>query len=250
MPRRRRTLVLALGLVAATAVAGAVVIAAPRFLGSQTPTTALAAPHYFDEATGAGLDHTYDGGFEFAVGGGLAVLDCDKDGKPDVYIAGGSNPAALFRNDSPVGGALRFSAVHDPATDLADVNGAYPIDIDSDGHADLVVLRSGESELLRGLGGCRFEPANERWSFDAGRSWASAFSATWDGTAALPTLAIGTYLSLEEAPDGSRSCTDNAVVRPNGEGTGYAAPVALTPGYCTLSMLFSDWDRSGRRDLR
>jgi hypothetical protein len=26
--------------------------------------------------------------------------------------------------------------------------------------------------------------------------------------------------------------------------------VNLTPGYCTLSILFSDWDRSGRRDLR
>ena len=24
----------------------------------------------------------------------------------------------------------------------------------------------------------------------------------------------------------------------------------MTPGYCTLSVLFSDWDRSGRRDLR
>ena len=26
--------------------------------------------------------------------------------------------------------------------------------------------------------------------------------------------------------------------------------MVLTPGWCTLSMLFSDWDRSGRRDLR
>ncbi len=34
------------------------------------------------------------------------------------------------------------------------------------------------------------------------------------------------------------------------DGDGYAAPVALSPGWCSLSMLFSDWDRSGRRDLR
>jgi len=27
-------------------------------------------------------------------------------------------------------------------------------------------------------------------------------------------------------------------------------PIALAPTWCTLSMLFSDWDRSGRRDLR
>ncbi len=30
----------------------------------------------------------------------------------------------------------------------------------------------------------------------------------------------------------------------------YAPPLALAPGWCALSMLFSDWDRSGRRDLR
>ena len=30
----------------------------------------------------------------------------------------------------------------------------------------------------------------------------------------------------------------------------YDAPIPLTPAWCALSMLFSDWDRSGRRDLR
>ncbi len=44
-------------------------------------------------------------------------------------------------------------------------------------------------------------------------------------------------------------CEDNALYRP-ASATGYGAPIALTPGYCTLSMLFSDWDGSGRRDLR
>ena len=36
--------------------------------------------------------------------------------------------------------------------------------------------------------------------------------------------------------------------RPTGDG--YASPIALSPGYCTLSILFSDWSRSGQRDLR
>jgi hypothetical protein len=31
---------------------------------------------------------------------------------------------------------------------------------------------------------------------------------------------------------------------------GYGEPIRLSPGWCTLSILFSDWDRSGRRDLR
>ena len=52
-------------------------------------------------------------------------------------MAGGSSPAALYRNESPVGGALRFEAVPSPITDLESVTGAYPIDIDSDGVIDL-----------------------------------------------------------------------------------------------------------------
>lgn len=217
--------------------------------GSATPTVTGPTPTFIDE-TAAGLAHTYGGDFEYSVGGGVAVLDCNGDGRPDLYLAGGSNPAALFENGSPVGGSLRFTAVHDQVTDLTGVEGAYPIDIDGDGQTDLVVLHYGETDLLRGLGGCRFEPANERWTFATPPSWASAFSATWEGSAALPTLAIGSYLSLQKALDGTRACTDDALLRPAASGTGYAPPATLAPGYCTLSMLFSDWDRSGRRDLR
>ena len=38
--------------------------------------------------------------------------------------------------------------------------------------------------------------------------------------------------------------------RPAASGSGYAPPTPLSPGFCPLSMLFSDWDGSGRRDLR
>ncbi len=214
------------------------------------PTAAMAPPHYVEEATAAGIDQVYDGDFTFSVGGGVAVFDCNDDGMPDLYLPGGSNAATLYRNDGSVGGALHFAPVHDPATDLSGVNGAYPIDIDGDGHVDLAVLRFGESELLRGLGDCRFERANETWGFDGGDAWTTAFSAKWEGTSGLPTLAVGRYLTMTEAADGTRSCVDNELLRPDASGTRYAAPTALAPGYCTLSMLFTDWDRSGRRDLR
>jgi hypothetical protein len=156
----------------------------------------------------------------------------------------------LFRNDSSVGASLRFSRIADPATDLADVSGAYPIDLDGDALVDLAVLRAGESVLLRGLGDCRFERANEALGVDGVPGHTTAFSATWEDDATLPTLAFGRYLGLE--PDGTTTfeCTDNALLRPAAGGTTYATPIPLSPGYCTLSMLFSDWDRSGRRDLR
>ncbi len=219
-------------------------------LRGTTPTTALGPPHLVEEAAVAGIDHTYGGGFDYAVGGGVAAFDCNSDGKQDLYIAGGANPAALYRNDSPVGGALRFTALPDPVTDLTAVNGAYPVDIDGDGNVDLAVLRIGQSELLRGLGDCRFERANETWGFAGGPAFASAFSAKWQGSAALPTLAVGHYRKLDASGVPTLDCDDNAVVEPATSGTGYAPAVRLQPGYCTLSMLFSDWDRSGRRDLR
>ncbi len=229
---------------------GAIGVGAIR-IGGPTPTAAaLGPPRFVEEAAAAGVDHVYAGGTTFAVGGGVAVFDCNEDAKPDMYVAGGGGPAALYRNDGPVGGPLRFIALHDPATDLASVNGAYPLDIDGDGRVDLVVLRVGENVLLRGLGGCRFERANEPWSFDGGSAWTTAFSATWEGTAARPTLATGNYLALKPSGEPSDSCADSALDRPAPRGGGYGPAIALAPGYCALSMLFSDWDRSGRRDLR
>ena len=215
-----------------------------------TPTSALAPPHFVEETATAGIDQTYAGAAPFEVGGGVAVFDCSGDGKPEIYVAGGSGAAALFRNDSPIGGALRFTRLPDPATDLTGVTGAYPIDIDGDGQADLVVLRSGETILLRGLGGCRFERANERWSFDIGTGFWTAFSATWEGSAGLPTLALGRYLRLDASGAATQDCADNTLLRPAAAATAFGPPMALDPGYCALSMLFSDWDGSGRRDLR
>jgi len=212
-------------------------------------TVALGPPRFVEETSSAGIDHTYDGGFEYAVGGGVAVLDCDGDGKPDLYLAGGSGAAALYRNDSPIGGTLRFTHVRDPVTDLARVNGAYPIDIDGDGITDLVVLRNDGNVLLRGLGGCRFERANERWGFDGGSSATTAFSATWEAGATLPTLAFGRYIN-PASNDPHHLCFDNELVRPATTGVGFGRPMPLTPSWCALSMLFSDWNRSGRMDLR
>ena len=238
------------GAVVVSVVTLAVIWVAFVGLGRSTSFVALGAPHFVDATVAAGIDHVYDGGSTYSVGGGVAVFDCNGDGKPDMYLAGGSNPAALYRNDSTIGGALRFTALHDPATDLTGVIGAYALDIDGDGIVDLVVLRVGDSVLLRGLGNCRFERANERWSFAGGtNAWTTAFSATWEGANTLPTLAVGHYLGLD-ASGKPTTCADNALFRPAAAGTGYLPPIPLTPGYCTLSLLFSDWDRSGRRDLR
>jgi hypothetical protein len=243
--RRRSAIAIGGGLIAVGA------IAALLGMTREPAVAALPAPRFVDEAAVAGIDHRYDGEFTHFVGGGVAVLDCDADGLSDLYLAGGSSPAALYRNRSEPGGALAFAPLASAATDLTGVTGAYPLDLDADGLVDLAVLRVGENVLLRGTGDCGFERANERWGFDGGDAWSVAFSATWEDESALPTLAIGNYLVLddEERPVPSYDCDDNELVRPAAGGT-YAPPTALRPGWCTLSLLFSDWSRTGRRDLR
>ena len=167
------------------------------------------APRFVEEAQAAGIDHVYDGEFEHFVGGGVAAFDCNDDGRPELYLAGGSRAGRALPEPEPDRrrDAIRAAAV---ARDRPDaVTGAYPLDIDSDSTMDLVVLRRGGNVVLRGLGDCRFEPANDQLGIDGGDAWTAAFSATWEGTNTLPTLAFGNYL----VPD-TTECDDSQLVRP------------------------------------
>lgn len=249
MNHNTRAALLVAGVIVAFLVGLFGTMAATSIIGVGQAAGAMGSPRFVDETSASGVDHTYGGNTDYEVGGGVAVFDCNADGKPDLYLAGGASPAALYRNESPVGGALRFALVTDSGADLTAVNGAYPIDIDGDGLTDLVVLRNGENLLLRGLGDCRFEPANKLWGLDGGNEPTNAFSATWEGDASLPTLAFGNYVR-PELTDPHHLCFDNLLVRPKPAERTYGAALPLAPGWCALSMLFTDWDRSGRRDLR
>jgi hypothetical protein len=241
--RRRRPSV---AIVAFFVVIGLVVLGVTVWRGyGDTTASGSAAPHYIDESATSGIDHQYAGKFEFFVGGGVAAFDCNGDGRDELFVAGGTNPAALYLNHSPVGGALTFTPKASPVTDLTDVTGAYPIDLDSDGTMDLVVLRRNGNRVLRGLGNCAFDDATAALGIVPGTDWTVGFSALWEGTNRLPTLAFGSYI----VPGGD-TCGDSRLVRPTTGGTTYDAPIALTPGYCTLSILFSDWNHDGHHDLR
>ncbi|MEM8571431.1 MAG: CRTAC1 family protein [Pseudomonadota bacterium] len=189
--------------------------------------------------------HIYDGGWEHFVGGGVAVFDCNGDGLPELYAAGGTNPAQLFLNTSDA--RVSFSEKTPQSLTLTGVTGAYPLDIDGDGLLDLAVLRVGKDALLQGLANCAFAPF-EDLGFQTGDHWTTAFSATWEPGHALPTMAFGTYVDRTD-PDGPfEACDATLLYRP--EGQAFTAPSPLEPGYCALSILFSDWNRSGRADLR
>lgn len=243
MTRRRLGATVALVALIGLGAIGALTV--PRLLAQATGLP----PRFVEEAQAAGVAHSYTGDYDYFVGGGVATFDCNADAKPDLFFAGGESTAALFVNQSPSGGALSFAQLASPTTDLAKVMGAYPIDVDGDGITDLAVLRNGENVLLRGLGDCRFERANEQWGFDGRDESTTAFSAKWDTGANWPTIALGHYLT-PPAPNGTQQCLTNELITPSATGAGFGASVPLSPSWCTLSMLFTDWDRSGRRDLR
>ena len=165
-----------------------------------TPVTMGVVPSFIEETAGAGIDSTFTGDWKYIVGGGVATFDCNADGFPDMLLAGGEHPAKFYLNQSPRGGALKFKE-QPSGLELTQVVGAYPIDIDSDGIMDLVLLRSGESIAMHGLGGCKFERANEKWHFTGGDLWWTAFSATWEHGASWPTLAMGSYISITHSID-------------------------------------------------
>ncbi|WP_237369940.1 CRTAC1 family protein [Rhizobium sp. SL42] len=207
-------------------------------------------PRFVDETATAGIDSTYRGDWEFMVGGGVASFDCNADGFADLLLAGGEAPAKFYQNRSTVAGPLSFVEARS-GLELDKVLGAYPLDVDADGVQDLVLLRSGENVAMRGLGECRFERANEAWGFDGGDAWSTAFSATFERGAGWPTLAVGNYIDRFEDIEPWGSCTDNWLHRPAADAARrFAPPLALKPSFCPLSILFTDWNRSGTPSLR
>ncbi len=204
-------------------------------------------PTFVDETEAAGVDSTYAGEWEYIVGGGVATFDCNADGMTDMLLAGGAAPATFYANVGAVGQELKFEA-RASGLEMDAISGTYPVDIDSDGITDIVLLRVGENVVMRGLGDCKFARANEDWGFDGGDAWSAAFAATWETGADWPTLAVGNYIDRTQEAFPWGSCTDNWLHR--GAAGGFAPPVALKPSYCALSMLFTDWNRSGTPSLR
>ncbi|MFZ5961389.1 CRTAC1 family protein [Thalassococcus sp. BH17M4-6] len=211
-----------------------------------TGLPALADPMFVERSDALPVEHIYTGGWDHFVGGGVAIFDCNGDARPDLFAAGGTHPATLLVNRSAPGGDILFDAAKVP--EITAATGAYPLDIDNDDVLDLFVLRLGPNLLLRGKGDCTFEDATAALGIETGAAWTTAFTATWEPGQTLPTLAIGNYVDQDhpDAPFGT--CDTNWLLRP--DGGRYGAPLPLDPGFCPLSMLFSDWRRGGEVMLR
>lgn len=225
----------------------------PLAAGAQDgPPPRPVTPNFQEEqADESGVSTVYDGDWEFMVGGGVSTFDCDDDGFPDMLLPGGSGKSVFYHNESRKGGAIRFKAMAS-GLEVDNLLGSYAIDIDGDGIKDIVLLRLGENIVMRGKGKCQFERANETWNFEGGKAWSAAMAATWERGNTWPTIAIGNYIDPEADMEPWGSCTDNWLHRPEAATPQrkFANPLPLTPSYCALSMLFTDWNRSGTPSLR
>jgi len=229
--------------------------ATPLAAQDAPPTLSMDIPVMIEEAAAAGIDHSYTGPWEYFVGGGAAAFDCNGDRLPDLAVAGGTSKASLYVNHSAIRGELAFEEKKDALPDDTrdKVTGLYTLDIDNDGHRDLVMLRVGENIILKGGPDCSFTEANRAFAFDGGRAWSTAFAATFEPHLPFPTLAFGNYVDRSAPGSPWGTCHDNVLLRPQGAGgerPDYSEPNVLTPGYCALSMIFTDWNRSGEPALR
>ena len=116
---------------------------------------------------------------------------------------------------------------------------------------DLFVLRVGGNLLLKGGPDCTFTLANKEWNFDGDSGWTTSFAAEWEPGQKFPTLAIGHYVDRDAPGSPWGTCEDNSLYPPAaGRQPDYSVRTALAPGFCALSMLFTDWNKSGVPSLR
>jgi hypothetical protein len=158
------------------------------------PSASIPPMHFREIAAQAGLttvphsrtDRRYV--LDTMAGGGVALLDCDNDGRLDIavvndstieqYLKGGDLMVALYHQDSTPAG-LHFSDVTRSAglTVAGWGMGIAVGDFDNDGLPEMYVTGYGHNVLYHNLGGCRFEDVTNKagvqaGGFSTGAAWA------------------------------------------------------------------------------
>lgn len=208
------------------------------------------------------------------MGGGVALIDADGNGLPDIYACNGgpivpgvpaaATPCRLFMNEGNWKFRDATATCGAPGPDYA--MGAAVGDYDNDGRDDLFVTGWRDQRLYRNLGGGRFEDVTTR---------AGVTSTLWSTSAAFADLDldgdldlyVSNYLAFDPkqapfcaAPDGMRDfcgpelfpAEPDTLFRNNGDGTftriDQSAGIKDSDGR-GLGVLIADFDSDGRLDV-
>lgn len=173
-----------------------------------------------NDASRSGLDFTYFNGdaplghgmYNFT-GGGIAVLDYNKDGWPDLFFTQGSrwppdvqsagHLDAMFRNqgDGQFENTTAVTGIHENGYS----QGVSVGDFDNDGFPDIYVANIGGNRLYRNNGDGTFRDASEFIEGDDARWTTSCVLADLNGDA-LPDIYSVNYLADDDVF--TRVCTD------------------------------------------
>ena len=214
-------------------------------------------------------------------GGGIALFDCDNDGKLDIALVNDSTIASFERGGEPMvtlyhqdgtSGNLHFSDVTSAAGLTARGWGAAIAvgDYDNDGLPDMYVTGFGHNVLYHNLGKCRFEDVTERAGAGVGGFSTGAAWADFDSDGKLD-LFIARYVQVDlqhlpafdakgavdstqiiQAPDKLQGETD-VLLRNRGDGTfedvSAKAGVGDTARLHGMGVEWADYDNDGKPDL-
>jgi hypothetical protein len=214
-------------------------------------------------------------------GGGIALLDCDNDGRLDIAVVNDTT-IERYRNGGDPMITLYHQDGHGPEIHFTDVTKSAGLttrgwgmaiavgDYDNDGLPDLFVSGYGHNVLYRNLGDCKFEDVTEKagvrgGGFSTGAAWADydrdgyldLFVARYVNTdvnhLADPARSFGGYKGvLVELPDTMPGETD-LLYRNRGDGTfeevsqkaGVNDPAKLHG----MGVVWGDYDGDGWPDL-
>ncbi len=207
------------------------------------------------------------------MGGGLALIDGDGDGRPDLFFCNGGPIDEKAGEDSPCRyyknlGDGRFvdatATANAPGPSYA--MGASVGDFDGDGRDDLMVTGWRDQRLYHNLGGGRFDDVTDRAGLRSNRWSTSAAWTDLDGDGDLD-LYVATYLDYDAskapycaAPDGKRDfcgpedfpAQADQLFRNNGDGTftdvSRSAGIDLPEGR-GLGVIVADLTGDARPDI-
>src|SRR5579884_3228386 len=248
-------------------------------MAGDSPASGL-APSFRDIARQAGLTRVFPNGGDTAkqfiietTGSGVAMIDYDNDGYPDLFVIsgeGGSN--RMYHNEG--GGRFRDVTAEVGLSSSGWGQGVCAGDYDNDGFTDLFVTYWGQNRLYRNIGGKRFEDVTERAHLKQDRPRYNSGCAFLDiDNDGKLDLFVANYLRFDRAttpkPGANPYCfyrgiavncgprglpfDRNILYRNNGDGTftdistasGIDAPI----GHYALGVLTGDFNEDGWPDI-